>query len=257
MSDFDPNIIGFLCNWCSYAGADLAGVSRIQYPTNLRVIKVMCSGRVEPGMILNLLETGADGVLITGCHIGDCHYITGNLHTKRKYSLLQKLISKTGLEPQRVRLEWNSAAEGQRFANLVTEFTEQIRAIGPTPLKTHDINSNLLLNIRAAKEASDNFRLRALVGKEEKMVTVGNVYGEKISQEEFTAIMDEAVETEFQIHRIYLMLREGPKSVKQISQTLGMSSKLVHNYVVALRQRGWIDVKEAVEGTPLYATLLR
>jgi len=255
MSTFEPNIIGFLCNWCSYAGADLAGVSRIQYPTNLRVIKVMCSGRVEPGMVLHLLEIGADGVLITGCHIGDCHYITGNLHTKRKYSLLQKLIIKTGLGPQRVRLEWNSAAEGQRFANLVTEFTEQIRAIGPSPLKKPSLNPDVLLNIRAAKVAADSFRLRALVGKEEKMVMIGNVYGKKLSQDEFTAIMDETVETEFQIHRIYLMLHEGSKSVKQIAQTLGMSPRFILNYIVALRQRGWIDVKEAVEGTPLYAAL--
>jgi len=252
MSAFEPNIIGFLCNWCSYTGADLAGVSRIQYPTNLRVIKVMCSGRVEPGMVLNFLESGADGVLITGCHIGDCHYITGNLHTRRKYSLLQKLIMKTGLEPQRVRLEWNSAAEGQRFANLVTEFTDQIRAIGPTPLKTSGPNPDILLNIRAAKEAADSFRLRALVGKEEKMVTVGNVYGGKISEEEFTEIMDEAVETEFQIHRVYLMLQEEPKSVKQIAQVLGISPRFILEYMVALRQRGWIDLKEAVEGTPLY-----
>ena len=252
MSAFEPNIIGFLCNWCSYAGADLAGVSRIQYPTNLRVIKVMCSGRIEPGMVLNFLENGADGVLITGCHIGDCHYITGNLHTRRKYSLLQKLIAKTGLEPRRVRLEWNSAAEGQRFANLVREFTEQIKAIGPSPLKTQSPDPHALLNVQAAKEAADSFRLRALVGKEEKMVTAGNVYGEKIDQEEFTAIMDNAVETEFQIHRIYLLLQEEPKSVKQIAQVLGISPRFILEYMVALRQRGWIDMKEAVEGVPLY-----
>ncbi len=138
MSTFEPNIVGFLCNWCSYAGADLAGVSRIQYPTNMRIIKVMCSGRIEPGMVLELLEAGADGVMVTGCHIGDCHYISGNLHTKRKYALLQKLLAKTGLEPQRIRLEWNSASEGQRFANLVKEFTEQVRVVGPTPLKSAD-----------------------------------------------------------------------------------------------------------------------
>ncbi len=194
MSIFEPNIVGFLCNWCSYAGADLAGVSRIQYPTNMRVIKVMCSGRVEPGMVLEFLEAGADGVMVTGCHIGDCHYISGNLHTKRKYALLQKLLAKTGLEPQRIRLEWNSAAEWQRFANLVKEFTEQVRVVGPTPLKTPAPDAARLLNIRAAREAADGFRLRALVGKEEKLVTTGNVYGDKVAQDEFTKAMDDAKE---------------------------------------------------------------
>lgn len=252
MSTFEPNIVGFLCNWCSYAGADLAGVSRIQYPTNMRVIKVMCSGRVEPGMVLELLEAGADGVMVTGCHIGDCHYITGNFHTKRKYALLKKLLAKTGIEMQRIRLEWNSAAEGQRFANLIKEFTEQIRAIGPTPLKAPVIDPKKLLNIRAARAASDGFRLRALVGKEEKLITEGNVYGDKVAQDEFTQAIDKAVETEFQVHRLHIMLKERPSSVKDMAVELGIPPKAVLSYIVALRQRGWVDVKEAVEGTPLY-----
>jgi len=253
MSNFEPNIVGFLCNWCSYAGADLAGVSRIQYPTDLRIIKVMCSGRVDPSLVLGLLEAGADGVMVTGCHIGDCHYITGNYHTKRKYALLEKLLAKTGLEPERIRLEWNSAAEGQHFADLVKEFTEQVRAVGPTPLKAPSPDPRTMLNIRAAKEAADGFRLRALVGKEEKLVATGNVYGDKVAQDEFTVAMDEAVETEFQVHRIHLMLQEKPKSVKEIAKQLGMQPRMTLNYMVALRQRGWVDVKEAEEGTPLYA----
>jgi len=101
---FEPNIVGFLCNWCSYAGADLAGVSRIQYPTNIRVIRVMCSGRVDPAVVLGLLTEGADGVMITGCHIGDCHYIDGNLHARRKYGLTRRLAVRAGLEPGRLRL---------------------------------------------------------------------------------------------------------------------------------------------------------
>ncbi len=253
MSTFEPNIVGFLCNWCSYAGADLAGVSRIQYPTNLRIIKVMCSGRVEPGMVLEFLEAGADGIMVTGCHIGDCHYITGNLHTKRKFTLLQKLLAKTGLEPQRIRLEWNSAAEGQRFANLVKEFTEQVRAIGPTSLRAPTPDAAKLLNIRAAKAAADGFRLRALVGKEEKLVTTGNVYGDKIAQDEFTKTMDSAVETEFQVHRIQIILQEKSRSVKDIANQLSLQPRTVLSYMVALRQRGWVDIKKTAEGTPLYA----
>jgi hypothetical protein len=167
--------------------------------------------------------------------------------------LLQKLLTKTGLEPQRIRLEWNSAAEGQRFASLVKDFTDQVRSLGPTPLRIPKHDSLRLLNIHAAKEAANGFRLRALVGKEEKLVTDCNVYGEKVQQTDFTAAMDDAIETEFQIHRIYIMIQEAPSSVKDIAKKIGVQPSNVLNYIVALRQRGWIDVKEAVEGTPLYA----
>jgi len=120
-----------LCNWCSYAGADLAGVSRLQYPPNLRIIRVMCSGAVDPEHILEALHQGADGVFIGGCHPGDCHYMSGNYKTRRKVLLIKQLLSQLGIEPQRLRLEWVSAAEGQRFAQVVTEFTEELKQLGP------------------------------------------------------------------------------------------------------------------------------
>ena len=131
---FNPRIVGFLCNWCSYAGADLAGVSRFQYPPNLRVIRVMCSGRVHPSHILEAYKNGADGVLIAGCHPpNDCHYISGNLKAQRRVALLKKLMDQLGLERERLRLEWISAAEGEKFANVVSEFTETLRKLGPIP----------------------------------------------------------------------------------------------------------------------------
>ncbi|MGO0121725.1 hydrogenase iron-sulfur subunit [Desulfothermobacter acidiphilus] len=132
---FEPKIIGFLCNWCSYAGADLAGVSRFQYPPNIRIIRVMCSGRVDPSFVLKALKEGADGVLIAGCHPGDCHYESGNYKAMRRYLYLQKLLREFGVEDERVRLEWISAAEGARFAQVVTEFTETIRRLGPSKFK--------------------------------------------------------------------------------------------------------------------------
>jgi len=129
---FEPNILGFCCNWCSYAGADLAGVSRFQYPPNIRIIRVMCSGRVDPSFILKALKNGADGVLVTGCHIGDCHYITGNEYTQERFERLHNiLIKQLGVDPKRVRLEWVSASEGKRFAEVITEFTNQIKELGP------------------------------------------------------------------------------------------------------------------------------
>jgi len=128
---FEPRLIGFLCRWCSYNGADLAGTSRIKYPPNMVPIKTNCSGRIDPTFVMKAFQEGADGVLIAGCHPGDCHYINGNYRTAGRYALLEKLLLQMGLEPGRVRLEWISAAEGDKFAQTVKEFTEQIRALGP------------------------------------------------------------------------------------------------------------------------------
>ena len=119
-----PNIVAFLCNWCGYAGADLAGVSRFQYPTSVKIIRVMCSGRVDPVFILKALENGADGVLVCGCHIGDCHYLTGNLKAEKRVETTKRLLETIGINPDRLRLEWVSASEGGKFAALVKEFTE-------------------------------------------------------------------------------------------------------------------------------------
>ena len=128
---FEPKIVGFLCNWCSYTGADLAGTSRIKYAPNIRSIRVMCSGRIEPTFIIKALFEGADGVLIAGCHPGDCHYQEGNYKALRRHRLLQRILPEYGVEPERVRLEWVAASEGERFAGIVDEFTEQIRKLGP------------------------------------------------------------------------------------------------------------------------------
>ncbi len=135
METFEPKILGFLCNWCSYAGADLAGVSRFQYPPNIRIIRVMCSARVNPAFVLKALLSGIDGVLVGGCHPGDCHYMKGNYYARRRMTALRRLLKIVGLEPDRVRLEWVSASEGIRFAQVVREFTETIKGLGPNPLK--------------------------------------------------------------------------------------------------------------------------
>jgi F420-non-reducing hydrogenase iron-sulfur subunit len=131
---FDPKILAFTCNWCSYAGADLAGVSRFQYPPNVRLIKVMCSGRVTPSMLLHAFKSGVDGVLFTGCHIGDCHYISGNKSAQKVFEKTVRLMKALGIDPKRLRQEWVSAAEGERFAGIVTEFTDQMRVLGPSPI---------------------------------------------------------------------------------------------------------------------------
>jgi len=134
-TEFRPRIVGFLCNWCSYAGADLAGVSRIQYPTTLRVVRVMCSGRVDPVFILEAFRSGADGVLVAGCHPGDCHYLTGNTKAQNRVLLLKKVLEQLGLESERLRLEWVSASEGDRFATVIKDMTVELQKLGPSPLK--------------------------------------------------------------------------------------------------------------------------
>jgi F420-non-reducing hydrogenase iron-sulfur subunit len=131
-NDFEPRILAFLCNWCSYAGADLAGVSRLQYPPNIRAIRVMCSGTVSPHHVIHAFQTGVDGVLVAGCHIGDCHYIKGNYMTLKRMTFLKELIAFSGYEPERLRVEWISAAEGTKFAEVVRDFTGSLRRLGPS-----------------------------------------------------------------------------------------------------------------------------
>lgn len=130
---FEPTIICFCCNWCSYAGADLAGASRIQYPRNVLIIRSMCSGMIHPNFVINALTKGADGVLICGCHPGDCHYLEGNLKAELRAGAIELMLEDFGLEPERFRLEWVSASEGQKFARIVQEMVEDLKELGPSP----------------------------------------------------------------------------------------------------------------------------
>lgn len=133
-AQWNPRLVVFACNWCSYAGGDTAGVSRIPCQPYFRMIRVMCSGRVDPGFVLRALEKGADGVLVSGCHLGDCHYVFGNHRAVEQFETVRSMVKILGLEPERVRLEWISAAEGPRFAQVINEFTDQIRRLGPSPI---------------------------------------------------------------------------------------------------------------------------
>ena len=138
---FEPKIVAFLCNWCSYTGADLAGTSRMKYPANVRSIRVMCSGRVDPSFLIAALQKGADGVMIGGCHIGDCHYIKGNYTTRKRALIVKSMMEILGMDPKRFRLEWISASEGAKFAEVITDFTQQLKDLGPNPLNTGAANA--------------------------------------------------------------------------------------------------------------------
>jgi F420-non-reducing hydrogenase iron-sulfur subunit len=133
--EFEPTIIGFCCNWCSYAGADLAGASKIQYPSNVLVIRSMCSGMIHPNLVIDALTNGADGVLMCGCHPGDCHYLEGNLKAEKRAEAIELMLEDMGLEPERFRLEWVSASEGNKFANIIKEMVNDLKELGPSPYR--------------------------------------------------------------------------------------------------------------------------
>ncbi|MHA1770001.1 MAG: hydrogenase iron-sulfur subunit [Candidatus Thorarchaeota archaeon] len=133
--EFEPRILALCCNWCSYAGADLAGTSRLQMPPNVRIIRVNCTGRIDPTFILDALYQGADGVLISGCHPGDCHYSAGNLKMRARFALLQNLLEEAGMDPRRIHLQWASAAEGEVFAEGIRGMVERIKELGPNPMR--------------------------------------------------------------------------------------------------------------------------
>jgi len=251
--EWEPKIVGFLCNWCSYAGADLCGVSRFQYPTNIRLIRVMCSTRVSPHLVLEVLEAGADGILLGGCHLNDCHYMTGNFHTEKRVQLMKRLLKEAGVEEDRLRLEWVSASEGEKFSKVVTEFTERIRALGPSNVRKDD---RLKARVAAADDASETFRLKALIGKEYNLLSKGNAYGDATDPDKLTGIIDIATEDEFERALILELARNKPVSVKQLGEIMDVPMDKILRHIVLLRQNSKIAMEHPEGFTPLYRTIV-
>jgi coenzyme F420-reducing hydrogenase delta subunit/Pyruvate/2-oxoacid:ferredoxin oxidoreductase delta subunit len=248
----EPSIVGLLCNWCCYAGADLAGINRNQYPPNIRVLRVMCSGRVDPTIVLQAFMKGADGVFIGGCHPGDCHYQKGNYQAEKKISITRRLLAKAGIEPERLRLEWVSASEGDRFANLITEFTDQIKTLGPSKVRD---DKAILEKLSSAQDEAGDVRLRWLVGKERKLVEEGNVYGHKLEQDYFNEIINEALSSEFLRNQILNMTKEESKSVTEMADELGESPRDVLRQITALRSKGLVEMSEIMKTSPKYKAI--
>ncbi len=250
---FEPLIVAFCCNWCAYAGADLAGTSRFEYPPNVRIVRVMCSGRIDPAIVLEVLEKGADGVLIAGCHPGDCHYVEGNYYAELRFRALRKLLALSGLEPERLRLEWVSASEGRKWADVVRSFVEELRRLGPSPLRGPEPDERVLLGVRAAKLAISGFRLRALVGRERHLVEEGNAYGEKTTYEELEGrVLDEAIRAEFERALVMAKLMEKPMSVKELAMELGLDASEVLRHIVVLRARRHVELHGIEGASPIY-----
>lgn len=248
---FEPKILGFLCNWCSYAGADLAGVSRMQYPPNIRVIRVMCSGRIDPKFIFESLRVGADGVFIGGCHLGDCHYLEGNYEAVKKIDMVLKFLKLIDFD-NRVKLEWVSASEGARYAEVITEFTDHIKSLGPSPAGGDNPDEEILDKLRAMEEAAGGDRMRALVGRERKITEQENVYGEQVSIERFNEIFDSAIMEEYERYRILISLEKDRRSVKDLAAELKIDPSVVLEHIIILKSRGQVDFGEIVGITPMF-----
>jgi coenzyme F420-reducing hydrogenase delta subunit/NADH:ubiquinone oxidoreductase subunit E len=228
---FEPKILGFLCNWCCYAGADLAGVSRFQYPPNIRVIRVMCSGRVDPAHIFRAFLIGQDAVFIGGCHLNDCHYVThGNYDALSMVYIGKKLLEHIGLNPERLRLEWVSAGEGIRFANIMNEFVPRIEKLGPLGKGEGIDKQELKFKLEAVTKIIpyiklvQSERLRVPVRTEE-------AYTKFFTGEEFNRLFDELIGDKLALSQIMALQRERPHSSREISAILGLSPSEVSRHL--------------------------
>jgi F420-non-reducing hydrogenase iron-sulfur subunit len=237
-SVFRPRIVGFLCNWCCYAGADLCGVSRFQYPAYIRIIRLMCTGRVDPAFILRSFSNGADGVYIGGCWPGECHYNTeGNYHALGMVRLTKKVLEWIGVNPERLRLEWVSASEGIRFAGIMTEFGTAVEELGPLG-KSEGINADTL---QCKLEAVQNLLPYIKLVERERMRVVPfdsvEEYDKLFASDEMDRLYRELIADKLATSQIMLLLREGPRSNGEIAQILGLEQSEVARLVsISVRQ---------------------
>jgi F420-non-reducing hydrogenase iron-sulfur subunit len=246
---FEPRILAFLCNWCSYAGADLAGVSRFQYPPNIRVIRTMCSGRVDPTFIIEGLENGFDAVVVFGCHMGDCHYIDGNHYAVKRMLALEGLLDLSGIGSQRTALRWVSAAEGQIFANTVKELTEAVRAVGPFDARQYQIQLGALRTVLTGQ------RHRWLTGMDLHVTEHKNVYGEKTDAAFYDHVRKQADLDEYHKALILESLKTGPLSVREMASTTGLPVYTVSLRLNDLERRGQAELKGFEGTTPRFIRL--
>ncbi len=251
----NPNIICFICRWSLPTQLNTVSSNKIRSHPKVNFVRVMCIGGIDPVVILDTFAKGVDGVLVIGCHPPDCHFIEGNLQAERKIEMLKKLVSLTGLEPERLRLEWFRKSEIEGFAKIVEDFRKQMMALGQSPLAREKPDSNMLLNIEAAKAAAEGFAIRVLVGTKRELTGRGNVYGERISCDEFNSLLHETIETEYVRHKIYLLTKERPLSVKEIAAITDLKPMSVLRHIVELRKKRMVTIDHVDRTTPIYKVL--
>lgn len=243
--EFKPRILGFLCNWCCYGGADLCGVSRFQYPPYLRVIRVMCSGRVDPSFILRAFSNGTDGVFVGGCHLNDCHYNTeGNYDALSVMHLCKMLLQRIGVNPARLRLEWVSAGEGVRFAEIMNDFSTEIKMLGPLGesegLKRKDLSFRLEAATKLVPyiKLVERERLRVRFSTEEE-------YRNFFASDELNRLFEQTVGDKLAIAQIVSLLRDGPLTTAEIAKTLGLPPSKVSKYLNASSKQRLVRYDES------------
>jgi len=236
-----PRILAYSCNWCSYAGADMAGVSRFQYPPNAKLIRVMCSGRIDPWMMVEPFFHNVDGVLVTGCHIGDCHYVVGNYHAEMRVKFVKKLLEYAGIEPGRLKLGWISAAEGQKFKELIENSVKELNELGPFELDKH---YDALLTV---KEVVTNPKLRWIVGK---VAEIGRYM--KLDDKELDAFFEEIIKKEITESKVSSMLESGEYTLEGIAERLSIPVQDVLKYVAPLMDRGTMQISRMEGKKPFF-----
>ncbi|MGB9853392.1 MAG: hydrogenase iron-sulfur subunit [Candidatus Bathyarchaeales archaeon] len=248
MESNPPKIVCFTCNWAFCE-------EEIRVPYNINVVRVMCVGRIDPALVLETFAKGADGVMLAGCKPPDCHFVDGNLHAERAVKILKKLMVLAGLEAERVKLVWASPLEEKNLGDYAKEFSEEIWKLGSSPLKNNMLAPTIMANIDAAKNAASDFRLRVLLGREEELTEFLNAYGEKISKEEFGALLDEIVKAEFIRYKIHYLTKAKPLSVKELAEALGIKPSAVFRHITNMRRKGMIALDKVEGNTPLYKAL--
>lgn len=248
MTVTEPKIVCLMCNFafCN---------TESPVPASIKVVRVNCIGEIDPTIVFETFEKGADAVMLAGCKPPDCHFAEGNLQAERTVRMLKKLMALTGLEHQRLGLWWYSPLEETSFTNSAREFSKEIQRLGASPIKEAGNDSPLMINLLAAKNAANQFRLRVLLGREKELTDEKNVYGDRLTLEEFDILMNDVVKDEFVRYKIHLLTKTQPQSVKELSEATEMKPAAVLKQIVNMRRRNMIAL-DSIEGTtPFYKAL--
>ena len=248
MGSREHKIVCFMCNWTFCQ-------SETHVPSNVNVVRVMCLGRIDPVIVLETFEKGADAVMMVGCKPPDCHFIEGNVQAERAVKMLKKLVALAGLEPERIKLLLVSPLEDKSFNHYTKQFSSEIAKFGSSPFKIGKLKPEFIVNVLAAKNAASDFRLRVLLGREKELTESVNVYGEKMPQEEFDVLLDEIVKEEFIRHKFHLLTKTKPLSVKDLAKTVEMKPADVLRQIVDMRRRNMIALDHVEGTTPFYKAL--
>ncbi|MGQ9550798.1 MAG: hydrogenase iron-sulfur subunit [Candidatus Bathycorpusculaceae bacterium] len=248
MESDEPKITCFMCNFAFCQ-------EETQIPPSINVVRVNCIGRIDPVLILEVFEKGADAVMLVGCKPPDCHYVEGNLQAEITAKMLKKLMALMRVEPKRLELVWYSPTGRKSFSRCLKMFSDETRKLAVSPLKSLSPESHLLIDILAAKDVVADFRLRVLLGRQRELTEAVNVYGEKVPQEEFDKILDDILEAEFIRHKIHVLTRAKPLSVKALAEKVELKPTAVLKHIVNMRRKNMITVDHVDETTPFYKAL--